>query len=238
MWELNRFFILWLPLGLGLNCAFELGIDWLIDPSKFSSTHEEAKVALLFWMNPRPLRSRLYSKLSVWRFDCLLLMNKIWFRVWARFGLGLLQFRQLLWPRCSNDTFWISSQAATCLPVYRTRWRLHSLLVFFIRARLVIFYSFIGNVTSDFAVYAKPISKPVSSTCRVCQIQKMPSYVKRFYTRCKTMLDLLQLIVRIKVFARIKAIMSKLISAKFLLFYFVFLIHFCVWFPGQNTRRK
>ena len=35
-------------------------------------------------------------------------------------------FTNLPWPEDSKVTFWSSSQAATCSPVYQTRWRLHT----------------------------------------------------------------------------------------------------------------
>ena len=37
-------------------------------------------------------------------------------------------FTKLAWPEDSEGTFRSSSQAATCPPVYHTRWRLHTVL--------------------------------------------------------------------------------------------------------------
>ena len=42
------------------------------------------------------------------------------------YNCNYILFTKLPWPRDSEGTFWSSSQAATCPPVYHTRQRLHT----------------------------------------------------------------------------------------------------------------
>ena len=43
-----------------------------------------------------------------------------------KFDRNYILFAKLPWPGDSEKTFWSSSQAAYCPPVYRRRWRLNT----------------------------------------------------------------------------------------------------------------
>ena len=46
--------------------------------------------------------------------------------LWFTCNCNYILLTKLPWPGDSKGTFWSSSQAATCPPVYHTRWWLHS----------------------------------------------------------------------------------------------------------------
>ena len=52
--------------------------------------------------------------------------SDIRFRTNSVCNCNYILFTKLPWPGDSEGTFWSSNQAATCPPVYHTRWRLHT----------------------------------------------------------------------------------------------------------------
>ena len=70
-------------------------------------------------MNNRKFRFEIDFAIPLFFFQCPLQKTYC--------NCNCISFTKLPWPGDSEGTFWSSSQAATCQPVYHTRQRLHTL---------------------------------------------------------------------------------------------------------------